>query len=122
MSGPEFAPRLSGSLCLVTDRSFVGPDRFLEVVAAAIDGGAGIVQLRDKGGRSDREIYEDGRRLRSLCAARGALSIVDDRLDLAMALEADGLHLGQTDLPLAAARELSEIVRGAEIGPGEPRR
>jgi thiamine-phosphate pyrophosphorylase len=97
-----FDPRL----CLVTDRSFVPEARFLDTVAAAIEGGATMVQLRDKGGRSDRAVYEDGLELRALCAERGVPFIVNDRLDLAMALEADGLHLGQGDLPLGAARRL----------------
>ena len=115
MSGSDFRGRLDACLCLVTDRSFVPEARFLDTVAAAIEGGATIVQLRDKGGRSDRAVYEEGRRLRALCAERGVPFIVDDRLDLAMALDADGVHLGQDDLPLSVARGLwkADAIYGA---------
>jgi thiamine-phosphate pyrophosphorylase len=96
-----------GTLCLVTDRSFSPPDRFLDIVDAAIAGGATMVQLRDKEpSRSTREVYEDGRSLHALCSERKVPLIVNDRLDLAMALEADGVHLGQGDLPVAVARRL----------------
>lgn len=98
---------LSGTLCLVTDRSFTPAERFLEVVDQSISGGATMVQLRDKEpSRSSREIYEDGLHLRAFCAERKVLFIVNDRLDLAMALDADGVHLGQSDLPVAVARRL----------------
>jgi thiamine-phosphate pyrophosphorylase len=106
MSAPRAARGLDPCLCLVTDRSFVPDARFLDTVAAAIEGGATMVQLRDKGGKSDRAVYEEGLLLRALCAERGVPFLVDDRLDLAMALEADGIHLGQDDLPLSAARRL----------------
>ncbi|ELZ41915.1 thiamine-phosphate pyrophosphorylase [Halorubrum californiense DSM 19288] len=75
-----------------------------EVVAAALDGGVDVVQLRDKG-VSDRERYETGLRLRELTAEAGVPLIVNDRIDLAAAVDADGVHLGQTDLPVAVARE-----------------
>lgn len=105
-SGPRLDPR-SLRLCLVTDRSFVPDDCFLDLVDAAISGGATMVQLRDKApGRSSRAVYEDGLRLRALCAARGVAFVVNDRPDLALALDADGLHLGRDDLPLSAARRI----------------
>jgi thiamine-phosphate pyrophosphorylase len=114
MSVLEREGLFEASLCLVTDRGFVPEKRFLEVVDAVIEGGATMVQLRDKGGRCDREVYEDGLSLRGLCRTRGVPFVVNDRLDLAMALEADGVHLGQGDLPLAAARRLWR--RGAIFG------
>lgn len=108
MPGAKRVPAdLRGTLCLVTDRSFAPPERFLEIVDLAIDGGVNMVQLRDKeGDRSTRRIYEDGLRLRALCAARRVPLIVNDRLDLAMALGADGVHLGRSDLPVPVARRL----------------
>jgi len=107
--------RQSLRLCLVTDRGLVPKERFLETIDEAISGGVTMVQLRDKGpGRSTREVYEDGLALRALCAARGVPLVVNDRLDLALALKADGLHLGQGDLPAARARELWP--RGAMLG------
>jgi thiamine-phosphate pyrophosphorylase len=75
-----------------------------EVVAAALEGGLDVVQLRDKAA-TDRERYETGRRLRELTAEAGVPLLVNDRIDLAAAVGADGVHLGQSDLPVAVARE-----------------
>ncbi|MGM0448126.1 MAG: thiamine phosphate synthase [Methanobacteriota archaeon] len=75
-----------------------------EIVPAALDGGIDVVQLRDKA-VSDRERYETGVRLRKLTADAGVPLLVNDRIDLAAAVDADGVHLGQTDLPVAVARE-----------------
>jgi thiamine-phosphate pyrophosphorylase len=77
-----------------------------EVVAAALAGGAGAVQLRGKE-YDGRRLYEAGRALREATRRAGALFFVNDRLDVALAVEADGVHLGQDDLPLAAARRLA---------------
>ncbi|MDB5079722.1 MAG: thiE [Chloroflexi bacterium] len=78
----------------------------LEVVRAAVAGGVTAVQLRDKT-RETGELYRAGRELREFCASAGVAFIVNDRLDLALALEADGLHLGQGDLPLEVARKIA---------------
>ncbi|QAU11563.1 thiamine phosphate synthase [Halorubrum sp. BOL3-1] len=75
-----------------------------DVVAAALDGGIDVVQLRDKG-TSARERYETGLRLRELTAEAGTPLVVNDRIDLAAAVDADGVHLGRSDLPVAVARE-----------------
>ncbi|TKX73877.1 thiamine phosphate synthase [Halorubrum sp. GN11_10-6_MGM] len=75
-----------------------------EVVAAALEGGVDVVQLRDKA-TTDRERYETGLRLRELTAEAGVPLLVNDRIDLAAAIDADGVHLGQSDLPVAVARE-----------------
>src|SRR4051794_11130571 len=72
------------------------------VVPAAIEGGVDIVQLRDKHA-SDEEIVAAGRWLREVCG--NTLLIVNDRPDLALACDADGVHLGQDDEPVASARE-----------------
>jgi thiamine-phosphate pyrophosphorylase len=84
-----------------------------EVVAAALDGGVDVVQLRDKE-VSARERYETGLRLRELTAEAGVPLIVNDRIDLAGAVDADGVHLGQSDLPVAAARE--QLGESAVVG------
>ncbi|TKX59505.1 thiamine phosphate synthase [Halorubrum sp. SS7] len=89
---------------LVTAASRSGERTTPEVVAAALDGGLDVVQLRDKA-TSARERYETGLRLRELTAEAGVPLIVNDRIDLAAAVDADGVHLGQTDLPVAVARE-----------------
>jgi thiamine-phosphate pyrophosphorylase len=75
-----------------------------EIVAAALEGGVDVVQLRDKA-TSARERYETGVRLRELTAEAGVPLIVNDRIDLAAAVDAEGVHLGQSDLPVAVARE-----------------
>jgi thiamine-phosphate pyrophosphorylase len=78
----------------------------LEVVKAAVKGGVTAVQFRDKT-REMGELYRKGRELRDFCDSTGVAFIVNDRLDLALALEADGLHLGQTDLPVQIARKIA---------------
>jgi len=75
-------------------------------VEAALAGGVTLVQLREKH-RPDRETYEVGRELRDIVRRHGAAFFLDDRVDLALALGADGVHLGQADLPLDAARRLA---------------
>jgi thiamine-phosphate pyrophosphorylase len=75
------------------------------VVAAALEGGVDVVQLREKSG-SDEAIVEAGRRLRELCDTHGALLVVNDRPDLALACGADGVHVGQDDEPLESVRDM----------------
>jgi thiamine-phosphate pyrophosphorylase len=85
------------------------------VVAAALGAGVRLVQYRAKDGSpsgqagvpiDDSQRLQQARQLRQLCASHGALFIVNDRIDLALAVEADGVHLGQGDLPPAVARQL----------------
>ena len=89
---------------LVTAASRSAGRTTTEVVAAALDGGVDVVQLRDKG-HTDRERYETGLRLRELTAEADVPLLVNDRIDLAAAVDADGVHLGQSDLPVSVARE-----------------
>lgn len=92
-------------LCVITDaRPESGRDH-LEIARAALIGGADMIQLRDKTG-SLRELLPQARAIRLLCRSHGALFIVNDRLDLALAAEADGAHVGQEDLPAGEARRL----------------
>jgi thiamine-phosphate pyrophosphorylase len=79
-----------------------------------------VVQLRVKG-RSDRELYDLGTRLMGLCAETGAMCIVNDRVDLALAIGAHGTHVGGDDLPLATVRRLGgpgHLVGGTVRAPG----
>lgn len=76
-----------------------------EALREAIAGGARLFQYRDKTS-SMREAYQQACRLRQIAADAGATFIVNDRCDLALAVEADGVHLGQEDLPLAHARAI----------------
>lgn len=73
---------------------------------AALEGGVDAVQLREKG-LPDDELLRRARRLREVTLRRGALFFVNDRVDIALAAGADGVHLGQGDLPLAAARAIA---------------
>jgi thiamine-phosphate pyrophosphorylase len=78
----------------------------LRIAAAAVRGGADLVQLRDKEA-SDAEIVRAGRELAAICHAGGALFLVNDRPDLAVECGADGVHVGQDDMPLAEARAIA---------------
>ena len=95
---------LSG-LYVITDEGLCPGRTHAEIAAAAIAGGARIVQIRDKDA-CDRKFYEDALDLRRITREAGALFIVNDRVDIAAAVEADGINIGQTDMPLAAARKV----------------
>ncbi|MGI9953489.1 thiamine phosphate synthase [Moorellaceae bacterium AZ2] len=82
----------------------------LEVVRQALAGGATVIQLREKNWPA-RALVEVGQEIRRLTREAGASFIVNDRLDVALAVDADGVHLGQDDLPAAIARRL--------LGPGK---
>jgi len=97
--------RRSLRLYLVTDRRFCG-DRSLEaVVAAAVQGGASCVQLREKD-TDTREFVALALALKRLLAPRGIPLVINDRIDVALACGADGVHLGQSDMPPDLARRL----------------
>ena len=99
--------RLSGLYLVLDTQALKGRDA-VEVAARAIRGGAKVIQLRDKQ-LMRGEVLEIARRLKEICAEKGVLFIVNDYLDIALAAGADGLHLGQEDLPLAEARRLLPI-------------
>ncbi|AQL42747.1 thiamine-phosphate diphosphorylase [Halorientalis sp. IM1011] len=84
-----------------------------EIVEAAIAGGIDVVQLREKE-MPARERYDLGLELRELTREAGVPLIVNDRIDLAAAVDADGVHLGDEDLPIAVARE--QLGAGAVVG------
>ncbi|MGM0604615.1 MAG: thiamine phosphate synthase [Halobacteriota archaeon] len=90
---------------LLTEQSLSAGRSTLEIVRAAIDGGIDVVQLREKGLDSRRR-YELGLQLRQLTDRAGIDLLVNDRIDIAQAIDADGVHLGQTDLPVAVARSI----------------
>ncbi|HOS44172.1 MAG TPA: thiamine phosphate synthase [Armatimonadota bacterium] len=82
------------------------PDRSpLEIAAAAYAGGAGVVQYRHKGATT-RELFLWAQQLAALARDRGKLLIINDRVDLAQAARAAGVHLGPDDLPVSAARRV----------------
>lgn len=89
---------------LVTDAGLSGDRSTPEVVEAAIRGGVDVVQLREKG-RPARERYRLGLELRERTREAGVTLVVNDRVDIAGAIDADGVHVGDDDLPLSVARE-----------------
>ncbi|PSQ05966.1 thiamine phosphate synthase [Halobacteriales archaeon QS_5_68_33] len=93
------------NVSLVTQESLSAGRSTRAVVEAAIAGGVDVVQLREKD-RSARERYHLGRKLRGLTREAGVTFVVNDRADIAQAVEADGVHLGDDDLPVPAAREI----------------
>jgi len=93
-------------LIVVTDRNLAHPGDVTGIVAEALQAGAPAVQLREKA-QPPNEVLPLARRLRADTRRHGALFFVNDRLDLALAAEADGVHLGPDDLPVRAARELA---------------
>ncbi|HEY5058384.1 MAG TPA: thiamine phosphate synthase [Gaiellaceae bacterium] len=86
-------------------RLYLVHDGDLEIAEAALRGGADIIQLRVKE-TPDDELLERARALRRLCTAHGALFIVNDSAELAVRVDADGVHVGQDDLPVAEARRI----------------
>ena len=77
----------------------------IEVVAHMIEAGIKIIQYREKE-KSDRQMYEECLKIRKMTRVAGVTFIINDYVDLAMLVDADGLHLGQDDLPPAAVKEL----------------
>ena len=98
---------ISGLYAIIDTEALKGRNH-IEVASEIIQGGAEIIQLRDKLSPK-KELIPIARQLKKLCTEHNALFMVNDYLDLALAADADGLHLGQEDLPAKAARELLPI-------------
>ena len=103
-------------LYVIIDSQMLGKRGHVEVARQAIEGGVKTIQLRDKD-RSKKELISIAQELRGLCAEHDVLFIVNDYLDLALAVGADGLHLGQDDLPTGVARHILPIdkIIGASV-------
>ena len=100
-------------LYVVITEAFCAGRTSLAVLDQVLAAGVGIVQLREKD-LGDRDLYELAREFRRRTEAAGSLLIIDDRVDIALAARADGVHLGQTDLPVAAARRIApDLIVGA---------
>lgn len=93
------------SLYLVTNAQLSRGRSHREIVSAAIRGGVTIVQYREKN-ISTRQMVAEALELRDLCRAQRVPFIVNDRVDVALAVDADGVHVGQDDMPVALARQL----------------
>ena len=94
--------RISG-LYVILDRQFLTGRDELDIAGQIIEGGARVIQLRDKQSKKG-ELLLVAQKLRDLCSQADVLFIINDYLDLAMAVDADGLHIGQEDLPLPVVR------------------
>ena len=92
-------------LYLVTDRGLAGDKDIEEIVRRSVEGGATMVQLREKS-IDTREFIELALRLKALLKPYGVPLIINDRVDVALAADADGVHIGQSDMPYAMARRL----------------
>jgi thiamine-phosphate diphosphorylase len=92
-------------LYVLTDRGLARGRHEREVVKAAFAGGATAIQLRWKSGTL-REALNVGREIQVICAKSDVLFVVNDRIDLALALDADCVHLGEEDLPVDVARRI----------------
>ena len=100
-------------LYFVTDRGLCGEKPLVDVVLGAVRGGAVCVQLREKDVPT-RFFIEEALRIKALLAPFGTPLIINDRLDVALAVGADGIHVGQEDMPYETARKL--MGPGAIIG------
>ena len=112
-------------LYAVTDRAWAGSgEALLRQVEAAVRGGAGMVQLREKDLDHDA-FLEEARRFTALCRRLGAVSIINDSVEIALESGADGVHLGQDDLEAGRARTLlgpGKIIGVSAHSPSEARR
>lgn len=97
--------QLAAGVYLITEEALSLGRSSLEIAGAALDAGVRVVQVREKE-TSTRRRLEIALALRALTRDRDALLLVNDRLDLALAVGADGVHLGQDDLPVGTARAL----------------
>lgn len=96
---------LDTSLYFITDSTGFGEAEFLQRIEVALQGGVSFLQIREKE-RTTREYLALAKKVHALTLQYGVPLIVDDRLDVAMAVDAEGVHLGQSDMPVATARKL----------------
>ncbi len=106
-----------GRFHVVTDTFLQTCLSHVELAELAIAGGADTIQLREKGG-STKEMIRAAEQMQALCTKAGVTSIVNDRVDVAIAAGADGVHLGQDDFPIPLARKLlgEEAIIGGSAG------
>lgn len=93
------------SLYLVTNRDKISDDVFFKRVEEALKGGVSLVQLREKTATT-KEMIEIGTKLKDLCHKFDVPLLIDDRVDICLAIDADGVHLGNNDMDINLAREI----------------
>ncbi len=103
----DLAARICG-LNVIIDTDCLKDKDILGITAQVLAGGVKLIQLRDKSS-AKKEIVAMALAIKKLCAESGALLIINDHLDMALACDADGLHLGQQDLPVQIARTLLPV-------------
>ena len=97
--------KFDSSLYFITDSTGFTEAEFLRRVEAALEGGATILQLREKN-KSTREYIALAEKVHALTKKYNVPLIIDDRLDVALAIDAEGIHVGAEDMPVATARKL----------------
>lgn len=115
--------RRIGSFHVITDVVLQSRYSHLELAEMAIAGGADTIQYRQKNGAT-REMIGTAGQMRRICAESGVTFIVNDRIDVAIASDADGVHLGQDDFPIPLARKLlgNRIIGGSAATLDEARK
>lgn len=105
-----------GRLHVLTDYHFQQRFSHAEVAYLALDGGADVIQFRDKG-PDIRHVLRQARETARVCTERQAPLIIDDRIDIMLAVDAEGVHLGQKDLPVDVARHIigNDRIIGATV-------
>lgn len=96
---------VSWDVYLVTDVSLSRGRSNLEIVQAAVQAGVSVVQLREKN-LSAHDYFSEGRKIKDFLVQQNVPLIINDRIEVALALDADGVHLGQTDVSLEIARKI----------------
>lgn len=92
-------------LYLVTDRTNKTDKEFLNIIEEAIKGGVTVVQIREKDADT-LEFYNISNKVKEICSKYNVPLIINDRIDIALAIDADGVHIGQSDMPIKIARKL----------------
>ena len=97
--------QLDTRIYFITDSTMYTEEEYLSRVRAALEGGVSLIQLREKE-RSTREYIALAEKVHALTKEFGVPLIIDDRIDVALAAKAEGVHLGQSDMPIKTAREI----------------
>ena len=104
---------LNSRLYLVLDKDICRQNNVVDTLRQVNKGTIDLVQLREKSA-CDRDFFRDAELIKQLCQRQGIIFLINDRLDIARVCDADGLHLGQSDLPLKQARRI--LGKGKIIG------
>ena len=109
-----FDRKIDTTMYFITDSTFCGEEEFLRRVEDALRGGITLLQLREKN-KTTRKYIDLAEKVHALTVKYNVPLIIDDRIDVAMAVGAEGVHLGQSDMPVATARKIlgDDIIIGA---------